>query len=73
MHRGGKPPDLYGGIQAYLSTLASPRVPEAVNKFPGRVPLNEVPRLSTWPAQFHESGANEDHIALYFFAKDLNR
>ncbi|XP_021899625.1 uncharacterized protein LOC110815951 isoform X1 [Carica papaya] len=72
VHRGGKPPDLYGGIQAHLSTLASPRVPEAVNKFPGRVPLNEVPRLSTWPAQFHGSGAKEDHIALYFFAKDLN-
>ncbi|MFQ6635645.1 hypothetical protein Gotur_010677 [Gossypium turneri] len=67
----GKPPELCGGIQAHISTLASPKVLEAVNSFPHKVSLYEVPRLSTWPAQFHDSSPKEDNIALYFFAKDL--
>ncbi|XP_017622855.1 uncharacterized protein LOC108466963 isoform X1 [Gossypium arboreum] len=71
VHKMGKPPDFCGGIQAHLSTLASPKVIEVVNTFPLEVPLNEVPRLSTWPTQFHNSGPKEDNIALYFFAKDL--
>uniref|UniRef100_A0A2N9HYY1 Zinc finger PHD-type domain-containing protein n=1 Tax=Fagus sylvatica TaxID=28930 RepID=A0A2N9HYY1_FAGSY len=71
VHRGGKLPDLCGGIQAHLSTCASPKVFEVVNKFPHKVSLHEVPRLSTWPSQFYENGAKEDNIALYFFAKDL--
>ncbi|XP_059435246.1 uncharacterized protein LOC132168162 isoform X4 [Corylus avellana] len=71
VHKGGKLPDLCDGIQAHLSTCASPKVLEVVNKFPHKVPLHEVPRLSTWPSQFYESGAKEENIALYFFAKDL--
>ncbi|KAA3457280.1 Zinc finger, PHD-type [Gossypium australe] len=71
VHKMGKPPDFCGGIQAHLSTLASPKVIEVVNTFPLEVPLNEVPCLSTWPTQFHNSGPKEDNIALYFFAKDL--
>ncbi|TYI89496.1 hypothetical protein E1A91_D03G060600v1 [Gossypium mustelinum] len=71
VHKMGKPPDFCGGIQAHLSTLASPKVIEVVNTFPLEVPLNEVPRLSTWPTQFHNNGPKEDNIALYFFAKDL--
>ncbi|KAB2006550.1 hypothetical protein ES319_D11G353500v1 [Gossypium barbadense] len=67
----GKPPELCGGIQAHISTLASPKVLEVVNSFPHKVSLYEVPRLSTWPAQFHDSSPKEDNIALYFFAKDL--
>ncbi|XP_010549857.1 PREDICTED: uncharacterized protein LOC104820905 isoform X2 [Tarenaya hassleriana] len=63
--------EMHSGIQAHLSTLASPKVREMVNKFLGKVPLNEVPRLSTWPAQFRDTGAKEDHIALFFFAKDI--
>ncbi|XP_017977038.1 PREDICTED: uncharacterized protein LOC18599595 isoform X1 [Theobroma cacao] len=70
VHKSGKLPDFCGGIQAHLSTLASPKVLEVVNTFPHKVSLNEVPRLSTWPAQFHDSGPKEDNIALYFFAKD---
>ncbi|XP_010525303.1 PREDICTED: uncharacterized protein LOC104803125 [Tarenaya hassleriana] len=62
--------ETHSGIQAHLSTLASPKVLEAVNKFPLKVSLNEVPRLSTWPAQFRD-GTKEDHIALFFFAKDI--
>lgn len=73
VHRGGKIPDLCGGIQAHLSSYASPKVLEMVNKFPPKIQLNEVPRLSTWPMKFHESGAKEDNIALYFFAKDQER
>ncbi|TXG74875.1 hypothetical protein ES288_1Z002500v1 [Gossypium darwinii] len=69
----GKPPELCGGIQAHISTLASPKVLEVVNSFPHKVSLYEVPRLSTWPAQFHDSSPKEDNIALYFFAKDLER
>ncbi|XVF06832.1 hypothetical protein REPUB_Repub06bG0085100 [Reevesia pubescens] len=71
VHKSGKPPEFCGGIQAHLSTLASPKVLEVVHTFPHKVSLNEVPRMSTWPTQFHESGPKEDNIALYFFAKDL--
>ncbi|OMO96675.1 hypothetical protein COLO4_15143 [Corchorus olitorius] len=71
VHKSGKLPDLFGGIQAHLSTLASPKVLEVVSTFPHKVSLNEVPRLSTWPTQFHDNGPKEDNIALYFFAKDL--
>ncbi|GMI78942.1 hypothetical protein like AT5G16680 [Hibiscus trionum] len=71
VHKIGKPPEFCGGIQAHLSTLASPKVLEVVNTFPLEVPLNVVPRLSTWPTQFHNGGPKEDNIALYFFAKDL--
>ncbi|XP_050253369.1 uncharacterized protein LOC126699527 isoform X7 [Quercus robur] len=71
VHKGGKLLDLCGGIQAHLSTCASPKVLEVVNKFPHKVPLHEVPRMSTWPSQFIENGAKEDNIALYFFAKDV--
>ena len=73
MHKSGKPPEFYGGIQAHLSTLASPKVLEVVNTFPHKVSLNEVPRLSSWPTQFHDNSPKEDNIALYFFAKDLER
>lgn len=73
LHRSGKPPDLCAGIQAHLSTCASPKVLEVVNKLPSKVPLTEVPRSSTWPSQFHQGGAKENNIALYFFAKDIER
>ncbi|XVF30541.1 hypothetical protein REPUB_Repub16aG0066900 [Reevesia pubescens] len=71
VHKSGKPPEFCGGIQAHLSTLATPKVLEVVNTFPHKVSLNEVPRLSTWPTQFHDTGPKDDNIALYFFAKDL--
>ncbi|KAF5442581.1 hypothetical protein F2P56_035223 [Juglans regia] len=70
LHRGGKLLELCDGVQAHLSTCASPKVLEVVNKFPHKISLHEVPRFSTWPSQFYESGAKEDNIALYFFAKD---
>ncbi|KAL1362451.1 hypothetical protein HN51_010707 [Arachis hypogaea] len=71
VHRYGKLPNLYTGIQAHLSTCASPKVLEVVNKFLPEVSLDEVSRLSTWPSQFHQGGAREDNIALYFFAEDI--
>lgn len=73
MHRGGKLLDLYGVFQAHLSTCASPKVLEVVNQFPEKIMVDEVPRLSTWPRQFHDNGTKEDNIALYFFAKDIER
>ena len=73
VHRNGMPPDLYTGIQAHLSACASPKVHEVVKKFLPEVSLNEVSRLSIWPSQFHQGGAKEDNIALYFFAKDIER
>ncbi|XP_011084637.1 uncharacterized protein LOC105166844 [Sesamum indicum] len=63
--------DSWDGIQAHLSTSASPKVIKAVNKFKSRIVLYEVPRKSTWPIQFQECGVREDNIALFFFAKDL--
>lgn len=73
VQKSGKRPELRDGIQAHLSTFASPKVPEVVNTFPPKILLNEVPRLSMWPLQFQEIGVKEDNIALYFFAKDLDR
>lgn len=73
MHRNEKSPELYTGVQAHLSSSASPKVLEALTKFSSEVSLNEVSRLSTWPSQFHHGGAREDNIALYFFARDVER
>lgn len=61
------------GIQAHLSTCASPKVVEAVNRFQNKIVLNEVPRVSIWPVQFHDNGVRDDNIALFFFAKDFQR
>ncbi|EYU19754.1 hypothetical protein MIMGU_mgv1a000792mg [Erythranthe guttata] len=69
--RSGKTSDLWDGIQAHVSTCASPKVIDTVYKFKSRIVLYEVPRLSTWPAQFQEHGVKEDNVALFFFAKDL--
>ncbi|KAG6426633.1 hypothetical protein SASPL_110860 [Salvia splendens] len=69
--RSGQTFDLWDGIQAHLSTCASPKVAEAANKFNNRIILYEVPRASTWPAQFQKNGVGDDNIALFFFAKDL--
>ncbi|XP_010270011.1 PREDICTED: uncharacterized protein LOC104606480 isoform X5 [Nelumbo nucifera] len=71
VQRNGILPDLCDGIQAHLSTCASPKVPEVVKKFPSKVLLEEVPCLSTWPRQFDDNHATEDNVALYFFAKDI--
>lgn len=71
--RSGQTFDLWDGIQAHLSTCASPKVAEAANKFNNRIILYEVPRASTWPAQFQKNGVGDDNIALFFFAKDLQR
>ena len=73
VQKSGKLPELRDGIQAHLSTCASPKVLEVVNKFPSKIMLTEVPRLSAWPVLFQDVGPKEDNIALYFFAKDLER
>ncbi|KAJ8649977.1 hypothetical protein MRB53_003000 [Persea americana] len=71
VHRSGRLPGFYDGIQAHLSTCASPKVLGVVNKFSQKVQLEEVSRLSAWPVQFHGNFVTEDNIALYIFAKDL--
>ncbi|KAI7733148.1 hypothetical protein M8C21_013301 [Ambrosia artemisiifolia] len=71
INRSGKTAEFWDGLQAHLSTCASPRVFEAVNKFPHKILLNGVSRVSAWPTQFENSGVKEDNIAIYFFAKDL--
>ncbi|CAL9160574.1 ASI1-immunoprecipitated protein 2 [Musa acuminata AAA Group] len=65
-----KPPAFLDGIQAHLSSYVSPKALELVKKFPCKVQLEEVPRLSAWPFQSHENSPKEDNIALFFFAKD---
>ncbi|KAK4362773.1 hypothetical protein RND71_018014 [Anisodus tanguticus] len=71
VQKSGRTLDLCDGIQAHLSSCASPNVLDTVNKFPQKVLFNEVSRLSTWPIQFQEYGVKEDNIALFFFAKDI--
>lgn len=73
MQRSVKLPSSCNGIQAHLSTYASPKVLEVVLKLPQKIILEEVPRLSIWPTQFSANLATEDNLALYFFAKDLGR
>ncbi|KAJ8485629.1 hypothetical protein OPV22_018114 [Ensete ventricosum] len=65
-----KPPAFLNGIQVHLSSYVSPKALDLVKKFPCKVQLEEVPRLSAWPFQSHENSPNEDNIALFFFAKD---
>uniref|UniRef100_A0A2N9EKN5 PHD-type domain-containing protein n=1 Tax=Fagus sylvatica TaxID=28930 RepID=A0A2N9EKN5_FAGSY len=71
MQRSEQLPSSCYGMQAHLSTYASPKVLEVVLKLPQKIILEEVPRLSVWPTQFSENHATEDNIALYYFAKDL--
>ncbi|XP_058084997.1 uncharacterized protein LOC131232639 isoform X2 [Magnolia sinica] len=71
VQRSGRLPDFYDGIQAHMSTCASPKVLEVVKNFPSRVRLEEAPRLTSWPMQFQGNCTTEDNIALYFFARDL--
>ncbi|XP_011012546.1 PREDICTED: uncharacterized protein LOC105116774 isoform X6 [Populus euphratica] len=71
VHRAEKVIDLYDGIQAHLSTCASPKVLDVVSKFPQKIKLDEVPCISTWPRQFLVTGVKEENIALYFFAKNF--
>lgn len=73
VQKSGRTLDLCDGIQAHLSSCASPNVLDAVNKFPQKVLFNEVSRLSIWPKQFQEYGVTEDNIALFFFAKESGR
>lgn len=73
MKRSGRLPEICDGFQAHLSTRASPKVPEVVTKFPDKVQLEEVTRLSSWPLQFQEKSPTEENIALFFFAKDVKR
>lgn len=73
LHRGEGLASLCDGIQAHVSTFASPRVSEVAEKLPEIITLEELPRLKTWPSQFIENQATEDNIALYFFATNLDR
>ena len=49
MQRREKLPNSCYGMQAHLSTNASPKVLEVVVKLPQKIILEEVPRLSAWP------------------------
>ncbi|KAH7687372.1 Zinc finger RING/FYVE/PHD-type protein [Dioscorea alata] len=64
-------PEPFNGVQAHLSTCASPKVLEVVTKFPGKVKLEEISSGNTWPLQFLRTSPKEDNIALFFFAKDI--
>ncbi|CAI9095366.1 OLC1v1031306C1 [Oldenlandia corymbosa var. corymbosa] len=68
--QSGRLPKVLYRIQAHLSTLASPSIPEAVKKFSDKVLLEEVSRLNAWPAQFQEHYPQDKSIGLYFFAED---
>ncbi|MED6167690.1 hypothetical protein PIB30_005317 [Stylosanthes scabra] len=58
------------GIQAHLSTCASPEVLDVVDRLPNMIVLDKLPRLTMWPSQFTEGQPTEDKIVLYFFAED---
>lgn len=64
---------MFDGFQAYLSTCASSKVREVGEQLPDKIQLAEVPHQSSWPLQFKEVNPTEDNIALFFFAKDVER
>jgi hypothetical protein len=63
----------FDGIQAHFSTHTSPKVYEAVSKFSDKLKLEEVPWDTAWPVEFQKTEPNEEHVALFFFARDLER
>ncbi|GAB4857824.1 hypothetical protein Ancab_015729 [Ancistrocladus abbreviatus] len=71
LEKGGKLPSYSDGVQAHLSSTASPNVLDVALKFPHEILLTETSRLDAWPMHFEKSGVTEDNIALYFFAEDL--
>lgn len=71
LEKGCKLPKECSGIQAHLSTCASPKVANLVNKFHPNLLLKEVSRLDTWPIQFQRNLPTEEDIGVYFFAEDL--
>jgi hypothetical protein len=71
--RHGNSPEMFDGFQAYLSTCASSKAREVGEQLPDKIQLAEVPRHSSWPLQFKEVNPTEDSIALFFFAKDVER
>ncbi|XP_057449677.1 uncharacterized protein LOC130740957 isoform X2 [Lotus japonicus] len=58
------------GVLAHLSSCASLKVLEVVDRLPRIIKLEELPRLRIWPSQFMGSQVTEENIGLYFFAKD---
>ena len=73
MLRTGGLSELCDGLQAHPSTCVSPKALEVAFKFPCIIHLEEVPRCSSWPLQFQENSPEEENIALFFFAKDIDR
>lgn len=71
--RSANPPVHFDGFQAHLSAHVSPKALEVAKQFPCKVLLEEVPRLSSWPLQFLENSPKENNIAIFFFAKDIDR
>ncbi|XP_038974985.1 uncharacterized protein LOC103711790 isoform X3 [Phoenix dactylifera] len=63
--------EFFDGIQAHLSTSASPNMLEVVSQFPCKLQLDEAPYLRLWPLQFQGISPKEDNIAIFFFAKDI--
>lgn len=61
------------GIQAHASSCASRKVHEIACKLPQKILAEQASCLVLWPTQPSESQAKEENIALYFFAKDLER
>nr|XP_029123417.1 uncharacterized protein LOC105055018 [Elaeis guineensis]XP_029123418.1 uncharacterized protein LOC105055018 [Elaeis guineensis]XP_029123419.1 uncharacterized protein LOC105055018 [Elaeis guineensis]XP_029123420.1 uncharacterized protein LOC105055018 [Elaeis guineensis] len=70
--RTGGLSELCDGLQAHPSTCVSPKALEVAFKFPCIIHLEEVPRCSSWPLQFQENSPEEENIALFFFAKDID-
>jgi hypothetical protein len=71
--RPGNSSEIFDGIQAHLSTSVSPKALDIAKQLPQTVQLVEVPRCFSWPQQFKEVQPNEDNIAVFFFAKDVER
>ncbi|KAJ4777998.1 RING/FYVE/PHD zinc finger superfamily protein [Rhynchospora pubera] len=61
----------FDGIQAHFSAHVSPKVFDVVAKFSDKLKLEEVPWGTAWPGQFQEIKPSEEHVALFFFARDL--
>ncbi|KAG0462084.1 hypothetical protein HPP92_020560 [Vanilla planifolia] len=63
--------EVFHGIQAHISNCASYKVFEVATKLPNNIQLDEISYSSSWKVQCQVTTPQEENIALFFFAKNI--
>lgn len=58
-------------ISAHLSSKASQRVYNEVQKLPSKICFKKKLKFSTWPKSFLRSPPTDDNIGLFFFPSSV--